>query len=73
MSQSYSFLFCKTCAEKTVHCKPSAQAPHWCMRHDSQVLSSYADRKDSIREMILEAQTAVKRFPSWDAVTVGRN
>lgn len=67
MSQSYSFLYCHQCRAKTVHCKPSAQSPHFCMRHDSQVLGSYNDRKEGIAELIREAKGGVLPFPSWTA------
>lgn len=73
MSQTYSFFHCKVCRTATVHCKPSAQAPHYCIRHESQVLKSYDERKDVIRELIMEAQSGVKRFDAWDACTTRKN
>lgn len=65
---TYSFIHCPKCKCHTAHCKPSAQSPHYCMRHEKEKLRHFdmADRMADLKSLI-------KPFPLWERVTAGRN
>lgn len=64
----YSRFYCKECRDSTMHFKPSAQAPHYCLRHDNQAMKSYDSQAERMRQAILEAKEFVTPIPSWTAI-----
>lgn len=73
MSYSFQRKECEFCKRITFHRRPDTSPVLLCTSCQVSALAEYDKQAQRTRILIELAKDSVTRFPSWDAVTVGRN